>query len=191
MSTSAQNYHHGDLRAALLKEGIQLLKQGGPEALTLRKLAQHLGVSHMAPYRHFPDKDALLAAISAEGFRQLRAQLEAAANREAATDTPLLREGLAYVRFALAEPAMFRLMFGAARPAGQFPELDTARSEAFQMLKQQVSTEPYSGEQIAKARGCWALVHGLALLLLDGLLQVPNGVGLDDWLAEILRSTVS
>ena len=109
-------------------------KESGTEALTLRKLAQRLGVSHMAPYRHFSDKDALLAAIAATGFRQLKSRLERAGSAAAPNGSSLLREGTAYVKFALDEPAMFRLMFGATRPAGQYDELDAARAEAFDVL---------------------------------------------------------
>lgn len=214
MSTSSQKYHHGDLRTALLNEGMALVQASGAEALTLRKLAQQLGVSHMAPYRHFPDKEALLAAIAADGFQQLKARLELAeqggqAGREgregqggdalasgkvapsAPRPSPLLLEGIAYVMFALDQPALFRLMFGSSRPKGEHAELDASRAEAFGVLLRQVPGEAASDAKRAKARGCWALVHGLALLLLDGLLQVPEGVAAEAWLAEIVGSTVS
>lgn len=105
-------------------------KESGTEALTLRKLAQRLGVSHMAPYRHFSDKDALLAAIAATGFRQLKSRLERAGSAAAPNGSSLLREGTAYVKFALDEPAMFR----PTRPTGQYDELDAARAEAFDVL---------------------------------------------------------
>ena len=208
MSTSSQKYHHGDLRTALLNEGMALVQASGAEALTLRKLAQQLGVSHMAPYRHFPDKEALLAAIAADGFQQLKARLElaeqggqAGQGRDALASgkvapsaprpSPLLLEGIAYVMFALDQPALFRLMFGSSRPKGEHAELDASRAEAFGVLLRQVPGEAASDAKRAKARGCWALVHGLALLLLDGLLQVPEGVAAEAWLAEIVGSTVS
>lgn len=200
MSTSSQNYHHGDLRAALLNEGAALVAESGPQGLTLRKLAQRLGVSHMAPYRHFEDKDALLAAIAADGFQQLKACLEFAEKAGSASKTPLLREGVAYVVFALDQPALFRLMFGAGRPAGQYAELDASRAEAFGVLLRQIpgkaakakrESDAETAERQARARGCWALVHGLALLLLDGLLQMPGGVNTEEWIAEIVGGTVS
>lgn len=190
MSTSSQKYHHGDLRTALLNEGMALVQASGAEALTLRKLAQRLDVSHMAPYRHFPDKEALLAAIAADGFQQLKVRLELA-EQEGEESSPLLREGIAYVLFALDQPALFRLMFGANRPQGEYAELDASRADAFGVLLRQIPGEAASDAKTAKARGCWALVHGLALLLLDGLLQVPEGVAAEDWLAEIVASTVS
>lgn len=208
MSTYLQRYHHGDLRAALLSEGLALIQEGGADPLTLRKLAQRLGVSHMAPYRHFPDKEALLAAIAADGFQQLKARLELAeqegqegqgsdarASAKVAPSgprsSPLLREGIAYVLFALDQPALFRLMFGASRPKGEYAELDDSRAEAFGVVLRQIPGEAASDAKRAKARGCWALVHGLALLLLDGLLEVPEGVAAEEWLAKIVGSTVA
>lgn len=191
MSTSSSKYHHGDLRVALLTEGIALIQDSGPEGLTLRKLAERLGVSAMAPYRHYPDKEALLAAIAADGFRQLKTRLEAAEQSSSTASSPLLAEGIAYVQFALDCPAIFRLMFGATRPQGQYAELDAARTGAFDVLLRQIPGTATSNERAAKARGCWALVHGLALLLLDGLLQVPEGVAPAAWLTEVIGSTVT
>ncbi len=190
MSTSTQKYHHGDLRTALLREGMALIQESGPEALTLRKLAERLSVSAMAPYRHYSDKDALLAAIAADGFQQLKARLETAERSNEPASSPLLREGIAYVLFALDHPALFRLMFGANRPQGQDPELDTARAGAFDALLRHMQADATTDERRAQARGCWSLVHGLALLLLDGLLQVPKGVAPEVWVAEIIGGTV-
>lgn len=191
MSTSTKKYHHGDLRTALLREGIGLLQESGPEALTLRKLAQRLGVSAMAPYRHYPDKDALLAAIAADGFRQLQARLEAAETAGDPARSPLLREGIAYVMFALEQPALFRLMFGTNRPKGRDPELDSARAAAFAALMRHMRAGAPEPARAVRARGCWALVHGVASLLLDGLLQIPADEQPEDWLAAIIGGTVA
>lgn len=191
MSTSSQKYHHGDLRQALLDEGMALVQESGPDALTLRKLAQRLGVSAMAPYRHYPDKEALLAAIAAEGFRRLQARLEAAERSDESPGSTLLREGIAYVLFALDNPALFRLMFGTNRPQGLDPDLDAARAGAFGVLMRHMQASASTDERSARARGCWSLVHGLALLLLDGLLQVPEGVTPEAWIGRILESTTA
>ena len=190
MSTSIKKYHHGDLRQALLKEGATLIQDQGLEAFTLRKLAQRLQVSAMALYRHYPDKETLLAAIAADGFTQLQGQLEAA-EQSADTASPLLKEGIAYVLFALEQPALFRLMFGASRPKGQFPELDAASAGAFAVLMRHTHAPADDETRTAQARGCWALVHGLACLLLDGQLQMPANTTPATWLATIIRSTVS
>lgn len=190
MSTSSAKYHHGDLSSALLSEGMALIEEKGLASLSLRHLARRLGVSAMAPYRHYPDKEALLASIAADGFRQLKARLREAEQFPTSRGSPLLQEGIAYVQFALDRPALFRLMFGVSRAAGQEPGLDTARAEAFDVLLRQVEPTTSNAERRTKARGWWALVHGLAFLLLDGLLQIPSGVAPDAWIAEIIGRTV-
>src|SRR5919106_3067320 len=96
-------YHHGDLRTALLQTAAKILEKQGLVALSLRELARLAGVSHNAPYRHFPDRDSLLAALAAEGFELLGDALQSRPRREM---------GEAYVEFALAHPERFRLMFG-------------------------------------------------------------------------------
>lgn len=93
--------------------------------------------------------------------------------------------------FALENPALFRLMFGTARPKGQHVELDASRADALAVLLRQIPAQASSDDRAAKARGCWALVHGLALLLLDGVLQVPQEVAAEEWLAGIVSRTVA
>src|SRR6185503_17019443 len=95
-------YHHGELRPALLRAAAKVLEAEGREAVSLRDLARRAGVSHAAPYRHFADREALLAALAEEGFVLLAAELEGKPRRE---------QAVAYVRFALANPGRFRLMF--------------------------------------------------------------------------------
>src|SRR5262245_1682880 len=102
MSTSA-SYHHGDLRQAVLQTAGEIIEKEGLEALSLREVARRAGVSHSAPYRHFPDRERLLAALVEEGFSMLAEALEKRPRREM---------GEAYVEFALAHPERFRLMFG-------------------------------------------------------------------------------
>lgn len=191
MSTSTQKYHHGDLRSALLSEGMALVAEKGADRLSLRELARHLGVSAMAPYRHFSDKEALLAAIAADGYRQLQARLEGAEQSPASARSSLLQQGIAYVQFALDRPALFRLMFGTKMPEGQTPELDAARAAAFGSLMRGIQPEGTANARSVKAMGCWSLVHGLALLLLDGMLEMPEGVEADTWLAQVIGITVA
>lgn len=150
-------YHHGDLRTALLQAAEKILEEQGVAALSMREAARRAGVSHNAPYRHFPDRDSLLAELAAEGFRQLGAELAAHSGREM---------GEAYVRFALAQPARFRLMFGARRKAAQ--ETYAAMVSAFRK-----DGAIADGEKAAAA--AWSLVHGLAQLILDG--QLSNDPG--------------
>ena len=142
-------YHHGDLRAALLQTAGKVLEKEGRGELSLRELARRAGVSHNAPYRHFPDRDRLLAALAAEGFEMLGDALEKRPRREM---------GEAYVEFALAHPQRFRLMFG-----GHFEHADRRAYEG--LLK---SFADLGEDAQYAAAAAWGLVHGLSHLLLEG-----------------------
>ena len=110
MSTSnctRKSYHHGDLEAALIRSAGKILEKEGLDALSLREVARQAGVSHNAPYRHFAEREALLAALAAKGFEML-----AQAQQAAAAKGGLRAMGEAYVLFALEHPQRFRLMFG-------------------------------------------------------------------------------
>ena len=143
-------YHHGDLPAALLRAAAKTLEKRGPGALSLRETARRAGVSHNAPYRHFPDREALLAALAAEGFAMLGERLRGQPGRAM---------GEAYVRFALEQPQRFRLMFGGVSPVG-----DAAR-QAYGVVLDAFKALPRPELAAAAA---WSLMHGLAQLLLEG-----------------------
>jgi AcrR family transcriptional regulator len=149
-------YHHGDLPAALLRAAGRTLEKRGIAALSLREAARRAGVSHNAPYRHFADRQALLAALAAEGFEVLGGRLRGKPAREM---------GEAYVRFALEHPQRFRLMFGGVLPHATFPELG-AKAEALHRALVEAFSELPRPEVAAAA--AWSMVHGLAHLLLDG-----------------------
>jgi AcrR family transcriptional regulator len=140
-------YHHGDLRAALLRAAGELLEKHGIESLSLREAARRAGVSHNAPYRHFPDRESLLAALAAEGFELLERELAA---------RPAAELGLAYVEFALAGPQRFRLMFGGQRAQAAAGYLNL---RGFAGL---------GDDAPLAAAAAWSLVHGLAHLILEG-----------------------
>jgi AcrR family transcriptional regulator len=169
MSTS-RSYHHGNLRLALIEAALELLSEGGTEALSLRAVARRAGVSAMAPYRHFADKEALLAAVAAHGFDRLEATLSAADSGATDPRGALAAQGAAYVRFACDDPALFRLMFGAARPRNS-PELGSAGDAAYAMLARRVASFCLESERDDVALTCWSVVHGLASLLVDGQLR--------------------
>jgi AcrR family transcriptional regulator len=177
----ARPYHHGTLRPALIAEAVHLLTEGNPAALSLRELARRLGVSPAAPYRHFADKDALLAAVAQEGFERLGAELGGAATVH--PDDPLRQLadiGWAYVQFALRQPQYFQVMFGrAATPQTRYPRLLAAGQSAFGILQRVIE----GGQQAGRvARGdphelaiaAWSQVHGLATLLLEGQLPLED-----------------
>jgi AcrR family transcriptional regulator len=168
MSASARStYHHGALRPALIAAARALLDEGGPEAVGLREAARKVGVSSTATYRHFRDKNSLLAAVAAQGFAAFGAAL-----RDAAPDgEPFSAMGKAYVDFALAHPGLFRLMFGPLiRERERFPELTAAADAAFASLQAAAARHAHGSDVEAAAVAAWSLVHGLSHLLLDGVL---------------------
>ena len=151
------------LRARLIDAATRLLDEQGAAAVTLRMLARETGVSAMAPYRHFADKEALLGAVAEAGFAALTDALEAA-DAERGPGDGLVAQGLAYFRFAQARPALFRLMFG-GKPVCETPPAEYG--EAFAVLFRRVSGMATGDPQIA-ALAAWSAVHGLATLALDG-----------------------
>jgi len=153
-------YHHGDLRTAIVRAAGENLEKQGVAALSLREAARRAGVSHNAPYRHFADRDALLAALAAEGFGQLNDVLEAAQD-------PRVR-GEAYVRFALEHPQRFQLMFGATLRLEAHPKLREAAARTYDGLVRVFEPLAGPGGTHAAAAAAWALVHGLSQLLLEG-----------------------
>jgi AcrR family transcriptional regulator len=177
----ADAYQHGDLRHALIQAGLKLLSDGGLPALTLRAAAQLAGVSHAAPYRHFKDKDALVAAIAEEGFRLLtrhmKDELEASGGDDALAR--LRAAAVGYVAFAVEHPGYFRVTFGGAFGApGTYPALEQAGTEAYGVLRGIVSDGIAAGvlragdpDQLSLA--AWSMVHGLGMLIIDGNAPAP------------------
>jgi AcrR family transcriptional regulator len=165
MSTSATRkraYHHGNLRASILRAAGRLLERKGLAALSVRAAARRAGVSHSAPYRHFPDRESLLAALAAEGFRTLDRAL-----REAGAGGGLRARGEAYVRFALANPQCFRLMFGGDVRIRRDRALAEAATRVVERLSQAFTSQLPEPAGHDASIAAWSLVHGFALLLLD------------------------
>jgi AcrR family transcriptional regulator len=150
------------LKLGLLSASGNLLEKQGVEYLSLREAARLAGVSHNAPYRHFPDRDALLAALAGEGFEMLARALE-----EGGRAGPLAR-GEAYVRFALEHPRRFRLMFGGGLRLDAHPELRAQAARAYDGLVRSFAAMGDAHAAEAAAAAAWSLTHGLANLLLDG-----------------------
>lgn len=174
-------YHHGDLRRALIAVSRQIISERGPEALSLRGAARRLGVSHAAPQYHFRDKRELLAAVAAGGFDELAVAMQKAAGSAGdGARERLNAAGVAYVRFAAAHPALFRVMFGPELPRRDSPTLEQSSRAAFQILVDaaQDAVEATQGDREDLAvvtTAAWSVVHGLALLWLDGHLQHAQG----------------
>jgi len=169
MKKAKNAYHHGDLRAALVTEALSLLEKRDLEELSLREVARNVGVSATAVYRHFPSKESLLKALAERGLGMLAEQQQWAAAK-AQGGAAFAQTGRAYVRFALANPNLFRLIFihtpGRLRPDVESPEGSPAR-----LLRSYVARAlgpRASGEQVfAAALRAWSLVHGLSMLILD------------------------
>ncbi len=169
-STDPDRYHHGDLRRALLQAAQALLREGGVDALSLRELARRAGVSPRAPYRHFASKDALMSALATQGFAALATELSSAA-AGALHGCEVMEQAQAYVRFARHNPPMFRLMFS-YRMQDADGDLLAAKQATKALLTGCAASGARPGEDVqARALGCWSLVHGLAILILDGLVD--------------------
>jgi AcrR family transcriptional regulator len=174
-------YHHGNLRRGLLDEALATIRAEGVEGLTLREIGARLGVSRTALYRHFADKRALLAAVATEGFRVLRQQLVTAWEEGGHGRAAFESMGVAYVRFAVANPSHYRVMFGGfVDPKACDPELAAEAAGAFQALVDALAAlqrdAVVRGDDTLKvARFVWAVVHGVAMLGIDGQLREPGG----------------
>ena len=179
-----RSYHHGNLRRALLDEALATIRTEGVEGVTLRDIGGRLGVSRTALYRHFADKRALLAAVATEGFRRLREQLVAAWEHGGRGDAAFHAMGVAYVRFAVDNPAHYRVIFGGfVDPGATDPELVTEAQGAFQALVDAVVALQRDGvllddDPVHMATYVWTLVHGIAMLAIDG--QLPKPVGAEE-----------
>ncbi|MEY9872001.1 AcrR family transcriptional regulator [Streptacidiphilus sp. MAP12-33] len=172
MPPASGPYHHGDLRAACLRAARELLEEDGSSGLSLRAVARRAGVSATAPYRHYPDREALLSAVAAEGYRELAAAL-AAAHPAPTTPDELAAVALAYVRFALDHPPLFRAMF--AEPCDPANEERVAATTAItQYVRDIVHGVFPDADAEALSTAVWALVHGLAFLHLDGKLDAST-----------------
>ena len=175
-------YHHGNLRRGLLDEALATISAEGVEGLTLREIGARLGVSRTALYRHFADKRALLAAVATEGFRTLRQQLVTAWEEGGRGRAAFDSMGVVYIRFAAANPAHYRVMFGGfVDHMASEPELVAEADGAFQALVDALVTLQRDaivrGDDAAQmARFVWAVVHGVAMLGIDGQLPEPGGV---------------
>jgi AcrR family transcriptional regulator len=173
-------YHHGDLRHALLEAALSLVAEKSVAELSLREVARRAGVTYAAPYHHFADKSALLAAVACQGFEGLVAELERAAARKTTLESELLAMAEAYVAFAIAHPSHYRVMFlPEGKESVDASALRVAGDRAFDLLLARVArahpSEPERQHRVL-ATTVWAALHGLSLLAIDGVLQnkLPN-----------------
>ena len=170
-----KKYHHGDLKNALIKAGIEILSKEGMGAFSLRKVAQRAGVSHAAPYAHFADKQALIAAISIEGYRRLYEKLETATRSNQGDPLrQLVETAWAYASFALDDPDHFKITFsGMVEKEKDYPAYVDISQKSFALVMQVVGACQQTrilapGPTDVLAVSVWSTVHGLVLLLIEG-----------------------
>lgn len=170
--SEAKPYHHQNLREELLAETAVMVAEGGVESVTMRGLAQRVGVSRTAPYRHFADKAALLTAVAEDGFKRLQQKMEAAANEENVLQS-FLQMGQAYIYFAIENPTHYRLMFGSdSFQRAEDEALTAVADEAFIVLQNVIELCQQkgfikAGDPCLLGYATWAMVHGTASLLID------------------------
>jgi AcrR family transcriptional regulator len=191
-----KTYHHGDLKNALIQAGVEILAEDGVSGLSLRKVALKAGVSHSAPYAHFADKQALIAAISTEGFRQLYERVSGVTEKyKSQPSKQLIEVAWAYVQFAMDDPDRFKVMFSAVlEKEKEYPEFVTESQRNFQLVKMiveanQASGQLRSGSSELAALSAWGIVHGFVMLLLEG--QIPHTVLEQMSLRELLEFQLS
>ena len=168
-----------DLRQDVLQASLALIEEGGLDRLSMREVARKAGVSHQAPYHYFGDREAILAALAGEGFSRLGQSLARAAADAGEPGDAVVAMGKAYVDFAIRHPPYFQVMFRAdAVPLDRYPEARKQENEAFGKLveidKAFTGQAPEERRRIAVA--VWAMVHGIATLILEGSLARKVGL---------------
>jgi AcrR family transcriptional regulator len=184
-------YHHGDLRDALVQAALREAEQGGPEAISIKALAKKLGVSQPAPYRHFADREALLAAVTAEAFRQFSAALRRSIEKPSKR-SKLSRLARTTLDFGLQRNGIYRLMFASRvmACASKDSELHAAAVETFGLVLEALEAPAIGLLRERHALQIWASLHGVVMLAEQGLLtgQVA-GVTREELVEDIVAQT--
>ena len=185
-------YHHGELKSAIVAEAIHVIEHEGVAQLSLRKIAKRLAVSQAAPYHHFKNKDEILLAAITHGFTLLVGSLQKEILRHDLPEKKLHKLGEVYVRFAVEHPRLFRLMQGPEyQKMGLNSDLDNIRRKNYMQLDEIIrGCLPLSNEVERKMAfaASWSIVHGLATLINDGRLDyLLTDHELDEVIAEVTR----
>jgi len=195
----AGQYHHGDLRHALIDQALRTILTAGVEGLTLRGVGEALGVSRTALYRHFSDKQALVAAVAREGFRTFRRALVDAWEQQGRGRAGFEAMGEAYLQFAVAHPSHYRVMFGRfMESCARDPELINEATGAFQALLDALVEGQREGwvrqdDPVILARFVWSVTHGIAMLVIDGQLRDSDeaGTALNRYAAQRIQAAIA
>lgn len=184
--TKSGNYHHGDLREAMVREALRDLESNPAHELSVRDIAQRLGVSKAAPYRHFPTRSDFLVAARTEGFERFLTALTSVPTSPTDPFGTLARIGEAYVGFAGRNPFLYRLLFSGEGLSLADPAPDAAGRKCFEVLVAATRAAQEAGWRVEDdplwlASALWAHVHGVAMLRLEGLLVAPKGREEEFW----------
>jgi len=198
---TSQRYHHGDLKSSLIEAANVILLRDGADALSLRAIAAEVGVSHMAPYSHFKNKKDLIKAVSSAGFEYLGDVMEMKTQQYEGAGELILAYGAAYLDFAIGNPQLYRLMLGQVETQGrknqkeaptdtstvnkgQSEDMISSSKRPFVLLHNAFSKQGGDEAHIkAQALGAWSMVHGMAALIIEGHIQVPEKVSMKKFLA--------
>lgn len=189
-------YHHGNLREALVAAAESLLREEGAAKLSLRAAARRTGVSQAAPYAHFNSRQALLAAVAVQGFRRLSGYLARTENKTGGGAERMHSLARGYVRFAVDHSMLFRLMFGAELSGVDDEELRVAGRDSYGFIQAAVAArlDEVGGGRITAAAGslgAWSLVHGFAMLIVDGKVEWPATASEQDALVDQVAGVYS
>ena len=171
-------YHHGDLKASLKKAALRLVREKGPRGFSLNEASRLAGVTVAAPYRHFTDKDALLAEVACDGNELMAREIREAMDKVEGVREKMLEVGMAYLLFAAHHADYFAVIFNAGLDKAKYPDFARTSKESFSIiweLAHEFEKSPELGAQ--RAVSSWALVHGLATLSTDGALSTAMGRG--------------
>ena len=187
-----KHYHVGNLESQLIDQAKKMLEEVGPDKLSIRAIAEQLGVSATAVYHHFANKDELISHLAAEGFNQLeKVLIQCQINVENQSKLQILSR--TYMHFAFDHPAMYQLMFGSEiTQATLTPELERAREQAFQVLKQTIAQildqEIHSKMVRITALSSWSHIHGMASLLIHQVIVLPETIDEEQLVENALQS---
>jgi AcrR family transcriptional regulator len=195
---SVKQYHHGDLKVSLIAAANLILQRDGANSLSLRAIAAEVGVSHMAPYAHFKNKNVLLKSVVENGFIQMASEMERCAEsldqkNHDSSMALVLAYGVSYLQFATTNPQLYRLMLGQVETSGRkkkaSSEFDISDSftlnskRPFVLLREAFALAGGSDDKTkARALGAWSMVHGMAALMIEGHIRVPEGTSLEQFL---------
>jgi len=192
---SENEYHHGELRKALIETGRKLMEKTGIEKLSIRSLAMEIGVSHNAPYRHFKNKNELLAAIANEGYHELYLAMKSSASEDTDDISEQIRSAaFKYIKLTVDNPEMTRLMFGGVLIIKSYPELSITASNAYEALKDIVRNGIQNGQlkridTETGASALWSVVHGISMILQAE--QYPSAEMKDEVIRDTTQSVIN